>query len=178
MIYEATIPTVEDAPQAAAWFSEPQLEQERQRHPAQSPPGRAQAFDAGLKGGRMAAETPPRLRFGRGARLKLGRDFARVRGQGERLVNGCLIANWLRLPPGSASRLGVITSGRIGKAVARNRARRLMRESYRLHQHELAQPVDLVLVARPSIAGKGFAGVEKDFLTTLRKARLLKESGG
>ena len=33
---------------------------------------------------------------------------------------------------------------------------------------------DLVLVARPSIAGKSFAEVEKDFLTTLRKARLLK----
>ena len=58
--------------------------------------------------------------------------------------------------------------------MVRNRARRLLRESFRLHQHELAQPVDLVLVARPSISGKGLADVEKDFLTTLRKAGLLK----
>ena len=56
----------------------------------------------------------------------------------------------------------------------RTRVRRLLRESFRLHQHELAQPLDLVLVARPSIVGKGFAGVEKDFLTTLRKAGLLR----
>jgi ribonuclease P protein component len=115
-----------------------------------------------------------RLGFGRAARLKTGRDFAHVRQGGQRLVTGCLIANWLRLPEGSDSRLGVITPGKIGNAVARSRARRLLRESFRTHQHDLAQPLDLVLVARPSIAGKKFADVEKDFLTTLRKAGLLK----
>jgi ribonuclease P protein component len=123
----------------------------------------------------MAASTPPRLPFGRAARIKQSRDFARVRRTGERLALGCLIANWQRLPVNSASRLGVITSGRIGGAVVRNRARRLLRETFRLHQHDLAGPVDLVLVARPSIVGRGFAEVERDFLTTLRKARLLKQ---
>jgi ribonuclease P protein component len=122
----------------------------------------------------MAAETPQRLRFGRAARIKQGRDFANVRREGERLVLGCLIANWHWLAGDSQSRLGVITSGKIGNAVVRNRARRLLREVFRLHQHELAQPVDLVLIARASIRGKGRAEVEKDFLTTLRKARLLE----
>jgi len=126
----------------------------------------------------MAAQTSQRLRFDRGARIKQGRDFARVRQAGERLVVGCLIANWQRLPPGSASRLGVITAGRIGNAVVRSRARRLLRESFRVHQHDLAVPVDLVLVARQSIAGKEFASVEKDFLTTLRRGRLLKPASG
>ncbi len=87
---------------------------------------------------------------------------------------GCLIANWNRLPEGSAPRLGVVTSKKIGGAPARSRARRLLRESFRLHQHELARPVDLVLVARNSIAGKSFAAVEKDFLAALRRASLLK----
>jgi ribonuclease P protein component len=90
------------------------------------------------------------------------------------MVYGCLIANWLRLAGESPARLGVVTSAKIGNAVVRSRARRLLREAFRAHQHDLAQPVDLVLVARASIAGKGFAGVEKDFLTTLRKAGLLK----
>jgi ribonuclease P protein component len=107
-------------------------------------------------------------------RLKQGRDFQRAKGQGKRLVQGCLIANWLELPAGSSTRLGVITSRKIGGAVIRNRARRLMRESFRLHQHEITQPVDLVLIARNSIVGKGIAEVERDYLTALQRARLLK----
>ena len=124
----------------------------------------------------MAASTPQRLQFGRAARIKQGRDFVRIRRVGERLAIGCLIANWQRLPADAASRLGVITGGKIGGAVVRNRARRLLRETFRVHQHDLAGPVDLVLVARHSIAGKGFAEVERDFLTALRKARLWKQA--
>lgn len=123
----------------------------------------------------MGGGTPEGLSFGRAARLKQGREFARVRREGTRLVNGCLIANWRRLPSGLSSRLGVITAGKIGGAVVRNRARRLLRESFRLHQHDLAPAVELVLVARPSIVGKGFADVERDFLTTLRRAGLVKK---
>jgi ribonuclease P protein component len=123
----------------------------------------------------MANQTPRRLRFCRAARIKQGRDFRRVRQSGQRLAVGCLIANWQRLPAGAPSRLGVITAGRIGCAVVRSRARRLLRETFRLHQHDLTSAVDLVLVARPSIVGKRFAEVERDFLTTLRKARLLKQ---
>jgi ribonuclease P protein component len=126
----------------------------------------------------MAAPKPLPLRFARAAHIKQGRDFARVRQGGERMVVGCLIANWQRLPAGASSRLGVVTAGRIGGAVVRSRARRLLRETFRLHQHDLAAPVDLVLVARPSIVGRGFSEVERDFLTTLRRARLLKPAGG
>ena len=122
----------------------------------------------------MAANTPQRLSLPRAARIKAAREFARVRQEGGRLALGCLIANWRRLPPEGRSRLGVVTSTKIGGAVSRNRARRLLRESFRTHQYELAQPLELILVARPSIAGKGFTEVESDFLTTLRKAGLLK----
>ena len=115
----------------------------------------------------------PSLKFSRAMRIKQGRDFSRVRQDGQRLVLGCMIANWRKLPADSTHRLGVVTSGRIGNAVVRNRARRLLREAFRTHQHDFTQPLDLVLVARNSIVGKGFADVEKDFLTILRKAGLL-----
>ncbi|HEY5298711.1 MAG TPA: ribonuclease P protein component [Verrucomicrobiae bacterium] len=117
---------------------------------------------------------PKRLRLSRKARLAQSRDFARVRQQGERLAQGCLIANWNKLPEGAKPKLGVVTSKKIGNAVARSRARRLLRESFRLHQNEFAQPVELVLVARNSIAGKKFTAVEKDFLAALDRAGLLK----
>lgn len=117
---------------------------------------------------------PPRLSFGRRQRIKQSRDFARARAQGERLAQGSLVANWLKLECDATTRLGVVTSKKVGGAVERNRARRLLREVFRRHQHDLLQPVDLVLVARPSIVGKKFADVEKDFLKALVKAGLVK----
>jgi len=120
---------------------------------------------------------PPRLSLGRGQRIKQSRDFARARAQGERLAQGVLVANWLKLENGT-TRLGVVTSKKIGGAVERNRARRLLREVFRMHQNDLKQPVDLVLVARPSIVGKKFTEVEKDFLRVLEKAGLLNAEHG
>jgi ribonuclease P protein component len=106
-------------------------------------------------------------------RIRQSREFGAIRLDGRRLANGCLIANWRTLPSGARSRLGVITSRRVGPAHVRSRARRLLRESFRLHQHELREPTDLVLVARQSIAGKEFHQVERDYLVALRRARLL-----
>ena len=120
-------------------------------------------------------DSAPRLKFGRAMRIKQGRDFSRVRQEGQRLVCGCLIANWRKLPADAFSRLGVVTSGKLGNAIIRNRARRLLREAFRMHQHDFSQPIDLVLIARASIVGKPFGEVEKDVLTTLRKAGLLKK---
>jgi ribonuclease P protein component len=122
----------------------------------------------------MSEKSPNRLRLGRDSRLAQSRDFARIRQQGERLAQGCLIANWNKLSADAKPKLGVVTSKKIGGAVQRNRARRLLRESFRRHQHEFLQPVELVLVARNSIAGKKFAAVEKDFLAALKRASLLK----
>jgi ribonuclease P protein component len=122
----------------------------------------------------MTAPTPKPLRLARTMRVTQNRDFLRIRQQGERLAQGCLVANWNKLPDGASPKLGVVTSKKIGGAVQRVRARRLLRESFRLHQHEFLQPVELILVARNSIAGKKFADVEKDFLATLRRAGLLK----
>ena len=87
---------------------------------------------------------------------------------------GCFIANWRVLPPGSPTRLGVITAKKLGNAVIRSRARRLLREAFRLHQHEFAQPVELVLVAQRIMVGKGLAAVEDALMTLLRKSGLSK----
>ena len=122
----------------------------------------------------MADEPTVSLCFPRARRIKQGRDFLRAKTRGRRLVQGCLIANWLVLPAGEPSRLGVITSRKLGNAVVRSRARRLLREAFRLHQHDLAQPLDLVLVARPSIVRKPYTSVEGDYLEALGRARLLK----
>ena len=121
----------------------------------------------------MAAPALP-LRLRREQRIQQTRDFQRAKLSGQRLAVGCLALNWMEASE-TGSRLGVITSKRIGSAVVRTRARRLLREAFRLHQHEIARPADMVLVARLSIVGKSFADVERDYLTALRRAKLLKE---
>jgi ribonuclease P protein component len=123
----------------------------------------------------MSAPAPARLRLTHAMRLQNKRDFTQVREQGSRLVKGCLIANWRPLAAGSPSRIGVITSRKLGKAHVRTRARRLLREAFRLHQHDFQESVALVLIARASIIGKKLSEVEGDFLSLLRQAKLLKK---
>jgi ribonuclease P protein component len=124
----------------------------------------------------MDASPPAALALPRGRRIKQGRDFARARTHGRRLSQGCLILNWVVLPAGSSARVGVITGRRIGGAVVRSRARRLLREAFRLHQPNLMQPIDAVLVARASIVGRDLAEVTCDYLAALKKARLYRET--
>lgn len=137
----------------------------------------------------MSTAVRPRETLSRAQRLRSSRDFLRLKDQGKRQVHGCLIMNWQAAPPGVAvsiglaqgamaqgsgeTRLGVVTSKRVGGAVVRNRARRLLREVFRRNRYLLPPNASVVLVARPSIAGMGYAQVERDFVETLRRARLL-----
>lgn len=121
----------------------------------------------------MVSRSPDRHLFSRSDRLKQPREFNRLKQEGKRIAAGSLIANWMVRPPGSVSRLGVVTHRGVGSAVTRNRARRLMREVFRLNRHKFKQPVDLVLVARKSICGKTFFAVERDFLRALRQGAVL-----
>ena len=124
----------------------------------------------------MSATPRPRLRLRREQRLRAGNEFVRLKNEGHRQIQGCLILNWQSAQehPVAQSRLGVVTSKSIGGAVVRNRARRLLREAFRLHQRALGRPVSMVLVARRSIAGKCYAQVESDLLTAWKRARLLR----
>jgi len=125
----------------------------------------------------MSSAPRQQFRFGRDRRLRNSGDFARLKEQGRRLAVGCLALNWVSVPsvpdawPGT--RVGIITSRKVGNAVGRNRARRLLREAFRRHQHQFTGPHELVLVARASIAGMSYAGVERDLLEALRRARVL-----
>ncbi|MGC8888033.1 MAG: ribonuclease P protein component [Verrucomicrobiia bacterium] len=121
-------------------------------------------------------EGKKRLKLPKSIRLKHSSDFKRLREKGQRIVCGCLILNWIALPEGSQSKIGVVTSRRLGSPVERNRCRRLLREVFRVHQHDLVQPAEIVLVARDSIKGLKFQDVEQDFLKALKKAGLLRNA--
>jgi len=66
-----------------------------------------------------------------------------------------------------ANRLGITVTKKIGCAVVRNRARRVIREGFRLCEH-FAQGYDFVVLARPSIVGVGMNDIIPE-LTKLAK---------
>ena len=85
------------------------------------------------------------------ARLRLRRkgDFDDAYARGRRLSNGFFSVT-AKVNDAGAPRLGLAVAVKVaGGAVARNRLRRIIRESFRLHQRELPA-VDVVVSARPA----------------------------
>ena len=73
------------------------------------------------------------------------------------------------------SRFGFTASRHVGKAVARNRARRLMREAVRLGMQRVAAGWDLVFIARSAIVGVGLQEVAPACEALLRRAGLWRQ---
>lgn len=95
----------------------------------------------------------------------------------ERSFPGRLVVLWLRVAPDAARRLGVVVSKRtLPRAVSRNRARRLMREAFRLNRAHLRLDVDILLLARGRIERVQRQAVEDDFRTVCRRAGIWREA--
>jgi ribonuclease P protein component len=92
---------------------------------------------------------------------------------------GRSVVIWVTFAPDAGRRAGVVVSKRtFRRAVDRNRAKRLMREAFRLSRHNLLPQVDLILIARAGIAGKRCQDVMKDFEQACRRARVWQAAAG
>lgn len=72
------------------------------------------------------------------------------------------------------SKFGFIASKKVGNAVTRNRAKRLMREVIRRHLIEFKDNVQIICIARASIKGVSYSQVENSLLQTLKKAKIMQ----
>ena len=95
--------------------------------------------------------------------LKNSRDFTAVYQKGKSLANRYLVM-YIMKNNRQNNRFGISVSKKVGNSVIRHRATRLIRESVRLHGEKIEQGYDIVLIARPTVKGKGFADVESAFL--------------
>lgn len=117
-------------------------------------------------------EVQPNRRLSRSQRLTRTSLFREAFDQGQRWVGKSMVL-WLRSGDGAALRLGVVASKKVGGAVARARAKRLLREVFRQNRHLCVGSRDVVLVARRGLIETRWSGIEKEFLDLARKAKLL-----
>ncbi len=105
--------------------------------------------------------------------LKLNKDFKRLYLRGESFASGYTVLYALKNRAGN-SRLGLTVSKSAGKAVVRNRLKRLMRESYRLLEDKVQPGFDIIIVARNRAVGKTQAQMQKDIEYAMRKLGLIE----
>jgi ribonuclease P protein component len=93
----------------------------------------------------------------RDQRLRSAAEFRRVREVAPRGLAHRLMVLYVAPNELERTRVGITVSGRVGKAVVRNRVRRRLREALRERWDALATGVDVVVVARPSSASATWA---------------------
>ena len=115
-----------------------------------------------------------KFEFARTSRLRRSSEFKLVRESGKSWTGTYLILLALNRGPGLPSRVGMITTRRLGNAAVRNRVRRRMREIFRLNQHQVRDGYWIVTIARASSAFAAYQELERDWLRLAKCASILE----
>lgn len=100
--------------------------------------------------------------------MKSSRDFARVFEKRLRASDGCLLVYAAENRQGR-TRFGVSVSRKVGNAVVRSRIKRLLREAFRLSQHDLPAGLDLVLIPQRRTEAAGLADYQESLMELTRR---------
>lgn len=105
--------------------------------------------------------------FSKAQRVRRRVEFQRVFDSGYRVSSRYFT---LVFAPGSTppARLGIVASRKLGDAVRRNRAKRLIREVFR-HLDTPPAAVDVVVIPRRELFDAPFTDLERDFRTAWRR---------
>ena len=107
-------------------------------------------------------------------RLHLKNDFQDIIHGGKRIQGDSLVL-WYKPSPeaGKERRLGIVVSKKLGGAVVRNRAKRLLREAFRLNREQLKSGTDYIFSPRRSEEWTTLAQAENALRKVCQRAGLL-----
>jgi ribonuclease P protein component len=109
----------------------------------------------------------------RAHRLTQSRAFQALYRRGRRWEHALAVLHALPRSAGDV-RFGVVVGKKVGKAVQRNRVRRLFREALRHQLPALRRGVHGVWVARPTAAGASFSEIEQAVHDLMERARMFR----
>ena len=95
--------------------------------------------------------------------------FRRLYRRGKSLVSPCIVLYYQKIKGRSLNRLGITATKKVGKAHRRNRARRVILESYRLLEERVGEGYDFVIVARSRAANVKMQAVKNELEGLLSK---------
>jgi len=84
--------------------------------------------------------------------LKLNKDFKRLYYRGKSAVDPALVTYAMRNRQPEENRVGITVTKKIGKAVCRNRCKRIIRAAYRELESQIPAGWDFIFVARGKTA--------------------------
>lgn len=119
------------------------------------------------------------LTFGPAVRLRSREEFTAVQQGGRRVATRYVT---LLGSPNTLGRdrLGIIASRRLGGAVVRNRAKRRLRELFRLRDPQgevsVGRTFDFVAIPRREVATAPFDLIRSDFLNALQRLRTTRSA--
>ncbi|HOT10464.1 MAG TPA: ribonuclease P protein component [Polyangiaceae bacterium] len=112
----------------------------------------------------MIAEDHRSLRLTRDRRLRHRRDFVRIQSTGVRVTTEHFVFLMAPRTAPAPSRLGITVTKKVGCAVVRNRAKRLIRETFRTLSERLPRDVDVVVIVRKALHGQTTNSVMREWL--------------
>jgi ribonuclease P protein component len=113
--------------------------------------------------------------FPKSSRLRRGSEIRRVIREGRRWKSPAFIV-YAGRSDGERSRLGLIVGRRTGNAVERNRAKRILRETFRRMHREIKDGTDLVVRTGPLITARSSREIADDFRKALENTGVLCRS--
>ncbi|MCO4768403.1 MAG: ribonuclease P protein component [Deltaproteobacteria bacterium] len=96
-------------------------------------------------------------------RIHRTRDYRELRKRSRTFRTKHFLIAWAQSTPDHpGGRVGLTVSKKVGNSPVRSRVKRVLREWYRHHRHDLAHPWDLVVIARQGAQTLKLADVESE----------------